>query len=182
MLDPPLDLLCHVSRFFRAALKGGFQEEKEKRVTLRDDDPSAFRLFVLWLYKGQLLESQKANPVDMLIAKAWIMGDKLGAPGCQNYIMKVIATEDCWSQGLLTDTETIIYIYNNTTVGSPLRMVVVDMILYVWENIEQSGEAWKALVSGGGDFIVDLLRALKEYWEPLEDGPPKDQSKYLMKG
>lgn len=176
----PVDLLCHVSTFFKAALKGGFEEAKEKRVTLKEEDPSAFELFVLWLYKGQILNSKKPEALDVVIVKAWVMGDKLGAPDFQDCTMRALVIAG-GSQDLLTDTEAIGYIYNNTAVGSPLRMVTVDTIVFVWENIDQRPEAWKSLVSGGGDLIVDLLMAFKEHWEPLDNGPANNPRKYLLK-
>ena len=44
------DLLTHYSEFFRAALTGGFKEAADKIVTLKDEDPDVFGVFVHWLY------------------------------------------------------------------------------------------------------------------------------------
>ncbi|KAI4249484.1 MAG: hypothetical protein L6R42_008971 [Xanthoria sp. 1 TBL-2021] len=46
-------LLTHHSPFFAAALNGSFNESTTKTVELIEDDPSAFMLFVLWLYSGE---------------------------------------------------------------------------------------------------------------------------------
>jgi hypothetical protein len=44
------DLLTHYSKFFRAALKGGFKEANERIIPLGEQSPRLFELFVHWLY------------------------------------------------------------------------------------------------------------------------------------
>jgi hypothetical protein len=44
------NLLTYYSNFFRAALKGGFKEAREKTVSLEDQSPWLFEVFVHWLY------------------------------------------------------------------------------------------------------------------------------------
>lgn len=169
-----MDLLCHVSTFFKAALKGGFEEAKEKRVTLKEDDPSAFNLFVLWLYKGNLFEYSADSTLSKFTVKAWVMGDKLGAPAFQNCMMKELL-----GQNLLYDPEVARYIYDNTSEGSPLRMVAVDMIVYLYEDIKQD-QAWKSLYLAGGDVMVDLMEKLQQRWTNGEQPPLHDPSKYFF--
>lgn len=172
-----MDLLCHVSTFFRAALEGGFEEAKEKRVTLTEEDPSAFKLFVLWLYKGCLFEYTKASTLNAFTVQAWVMGDKLGAPAFQNCIMEEILAD---GHDLIHDPEVIRYIYDNTAKGSPLRKVTVDMTVYAYEDIDQ-GKAWKSLYYAGGDFMVDLMKALQQHWRPTKDCPVDSAGRYILK-
>lgn len=176
----PVDLLCHVSTYFKAALKGGFEEAREKWVTLKDADPSAFELFVLWLYKGRLFKLDKFGEVNMVVVKAWVLGDRLGASSFQDCIMKALLAKSR-GQGLLVKTETIRYIYDNTTAASPLRRATVDTVVYVYEEIDPCSKSWKSLLSEGGDLVVDLMKELKKCWEPLYDGPAELMGDYLLK-
>jgi len=123
-----VDLLCHVSTFFRAALKGEFEEAKEKRVMLKEEDPPAFELFVLWLYKGRLFDEMLNSQLHEHTVQAWILGDKLGAPAFQNCL-----TQELIDKGadMLYDPDGVRYIYDNTVRHSPLRKMAVDMIVYM---------------------------------------------------
>lgn len=44
------NLLSGVSDFFKSAFNSGFKESVEGRITMPEDDPHAFELFVRWLY------------------------------------------------------------------------------------------------------------------------------------
>ena len=71
----------------------------------------------------------------------------------------------------LSDTApTTRYIYGNTAASSPLRTATVDLIVYVYEDIDLHDETWDSLLSEGGDFVVDLMIALKEHWKPRDIG------------
>lgn len=48
------NLLSATSDFFRAAFNSGFKESLEDRLSLPEDDPHAFELFVRWLYARAL--------------------------------------------------------------------------------------------------------------------------------
>lgn len=52
------DLLCHYSSFFRAALTGGFHEAMTHEITLDEEDPKIFDIFVNSLYTGRLYEEK----------------------------------------------------------------------------------------------------------------------------
>lgn len=68
------------------------------------------------------------------------------------------------------------YIYDNTSEGSPLRMVAVDKVAYLYEDIKQD-QAWKSLYLAGGDVMVDLMEGLKKRWT---DGEQPNACKYLF--
>lgn len=44
------NLLSGISDFFRSAFNSGFKESLEDRLTMPEDDPHAFELFIRWLY------------------------------------------------------------------------------------------------------------------------------------
>ncbi|KAF2814003.1 uncharacterized protein BDZ99DRAFT_364756, partial [Mytilinidion resinicola] len=106
-------LLCQNSAFFRKELQGSFKEGKEKKLTLPDDEPEVFELFVQWLLTGgylrdneirtresleRYLTSDNGNgtegPTELMVqksSKAWILGDKLQCEvGFKNYAMNHI--------------------------------------------------------------------------------------------
>lgn len=150
----PVELLCHVSTFFRAALKDEFEDVKDKRVMLKEENPSAFKLFVLWLYKGCLFDEMDASELHDFTVQAWVLGDKLGAPAFQNCLMQELLPN---GGHMFYDAKVVRYIFDNTTKRSPLRKLTVDLIVYSYEDIDQ-GKAWRSLYLSGGDVMVDLMK------------------------
>ena len=80
-------LTCH-SPFFAAALDGRFAEAYFMIVSLPEDEPAVFGLFVQWLYLGHCKVDSEDNVINLGLirgfqpAKAWILADKLG---CQTF-------------------------------------------------------------------------------------------------
>jgi len=48
------DLLCHYSSYFRGALNGPFKESQTREITLDDESPDVFRMFVRFPYTREL--------------------------------------------------------------------------------------------------------------------------------
>lgn len=44
------NLVSGISDFFRSAFNSGFKESHEDRLTMPEDDPHSFELFIRWLY------------------------------------------------------------------------------------------------------------------------------------
>ena len=55
------NLLSGISDFFRSAFNSGFQESIEDRLTMPEDDPHSFELFVRWLYIRTLTPTAVSN-------------------------------------------------------------------------------------------------------------------------
>lgn len=55
------NLLSGISDFFRSAFNSGFQESIEDKLTMPEDDPNSFELFVRWLYIRALTPSAVSN-------------------------------------------------------------------------------------------------------------------------
>lgn len=172
-----MELLCHVSTFFRAALKDEFEDVKDKRVMLKEENPSAFKLFVLWLYKGCLFDEMYASELHEFTVQAWILGDKLGAPAFQNCLIQELLAN---GYEMFYDAKVVRYIFDNTTKRSPLRKLTVDLIVYSYEDIDQE-EAWRSLYLSGGDVMVDLMKALQKSWTALKEHSWDNTAKYLVK-
>lgn len=55
------NLLSGISDFFRSAFNSGFKESLEDRLTMPEDDPHSFELFVRWLYIRTLTPTAVSN-------------------------------------------------------------------------------------------------------------------------
>ena len=131
----PKALLIHESSFFAAALSGPFAEAKLNLVTMPDDDPNAFRLWVQWLFAGTIART----PSDAL-AKAWIIGDKIGCPVFQNITM--IGLLGCRSPNRadsLVEPSTLRVAYGGSTPGSKLRRWALDFFIFETRKNQDGG-------------------------------------------
>lgn len=48
------ELLCAVSCYFSAALKGNFKESDTQRIEILDEDVTVFKYFQVWLYSKEV--------------------------------------------------------------------------------------------------------------------------------
>lgn len=55
------DMLTESSSYFRSALKPSWQESKDRKIKLLDHDPTAFSIYLNWLFSGvvDVLESDE---------------------------------------------------------------------------------------------------------------------------
>ncbi|KAL8947992.1 MAG: hypothetical protein Q9222_005774 [Ikaeria aurantiellina] len=121
----PMNILKHVSPYFRAALSPPWSESATGTIELHDDDPVAFRLFLRWLFNWTLGGSDKppkeALPAvePMASLHAWILGDKLLCPRFQDYAMAHLWYN--FDTEKREDAAVIGQAYRNTLAGSGLR-------------------------------------------------------------
>ncbi|KAJ4359525.1 uncharacterized protein N0V89_000080 [Didymosphaeria variabile] len=70
-------LLTHYSEFFRAALLGRFQEAETKTVTLKDQNPVTFEIFIHWLYHQRFPHAGYGDDKDLVA----LYGDPMAENG-----------------------------------------------------------------------------------------------------
>ncbi len=107
----------------------------------------------------------------MELWKAWVFGDKLGAPAFQNAIMDQLIWHHETAY-LLGDAQVVDYVYGNTIPGSPLRLLLVNLYGQYQGGIITSMDEWCKLFHSGGDFVVDLMKTLldrKSIGEPRQN-------------
>lgn len=75
-------LLIHYSAFFRAALQGGFKEAETKSVTLEEDWPFIFEIFVHWMYYERFPSAEHLD--DEQLVKQYENSKEEGEVGCQH--------------------------------------------------------------------------------------------------
>lgn len=156
------DLITAHSLFFHCALLGVFGEAHNNVVTLPEDDPDIFGLFVRWLYTGIY---KCLDDVTLLqSAKAWILGEKVGVTALQNHVIQgLFEDSDCFHVRLTS----LSYVYAHTVAGSKLRLYLTDRVAY---ELKEEGsyhpvgvEEWSALLRKGGDVASDLFVSLAKF-------------------
>ena len=122
----PKALLIHESSFFAAALSGPFAEAKLNSVTMPDDDPDVFELWIQWLLVADI-----ACEFDVLWVKAWILGDKLGCLEFQNLVMiRLLDSHSPFQKAGLIEPSTLRVAYEGSAPGSKLRKWAIDLVLF----------------------------------------------------
>ncbi len=162
----PKDLLTFHSPFFAGALNGNFLEASGV-VTLSEDDPAIFELFVQWLYVGKeyLSKLWRACSKDYpaICIQPWKLGDKLGCLPFKDFIVICLINIHC---EIFLDTTTMRLAYKNSPMNSKLRQWVVDQ--FVHDSLD--GCHWRRSSEGFepeelGDMGNDILKRLMQGFE-----------------
>ncbi|KAH9215323.1 hypothetical protein DL95DRAFT_247029, partial [Leptodontidium sp. 2 PMI_412] len=120
-----MEFACKHSEVLKAAFDGPFIEGKTGVYNLEDVNPETFRLFAEYLYSGKTtLLHHNCVDQDLTLVQLWVLADRFLVRTLQNQV--VIHMErirqscgemrpGCWD-----------YVYDNTTLGSPLRALVAE--------------------------------------------------------
>lgn len=149
-------LLGYYSEFFEKALCRSFAEAATSEVSLPEDNPEAFKIFVSWLYTGRMIVKgcdMELMPYETINAavELWILGDKLMAPKFANAAMECCMVY--YAVNLL-ESENADFIYKNCQEHSELRRFIRDLIrtdgpcshLSEFSGNESFLKAWKDLL------------------------------------
>jgi hypothetical protein len=97
------------------------------RITLPEDDPSIFELFVEWMYDGtytlDLSSPLTKNSEVSRDVQAWVLGDRLQSTGFKNYSMDRLYAQfaTTFAQTPIT-TADVHYTFTQSSLNSKLRM------------------------------------------------------------
>ena len=135
------EILCNVSSYFRAALKGSFAEGLTQKIELPEDDATVFKLFRVWLHSFSQGSSPSApeteNEIefdtqlepDVIIGPKdlfdlYIFADMRDIPLLQNATVDTII----WisERKVFFVGDLIPYVYDRTAPKAPLRKLLVD--------------------------------------------------------
>lgn len=151
----PKSLLTYHSKFFDAALNGTFAESNSKSMTMPEDNPEAFRVFVQWLYIGDI----KIDDVDTWL-EAWVLGDKIGNTVFRDCAMTKLVNDHV---SHLIDPDTVAFAYRESVRGSKLRKWALDesLVQSIQEDLYSEGyaEDWVSVVETDTDFAIDFAKA-----------------------
>ncbi|OCL01414.1 hypothetical protein AOQ84DRAFT_403051 [Glonium stellatum] len=168
----PKALLSYHSFFFRAACEHDFKERLENRVTLPEDIPEIFGLFVQWMYSEDCDIIKHCNYEDGVYngVRAWVLGDKLRVRGFKNFALrqlhKLLIPLDGNEPLCHIEPIEIRYAYNNTLPESELQRFFLLATAAYWDCGHDKikylikSEDWEDLWEEHRDFRNDLLRNL----------------------
>ncbi|KAL6714600.1 hypothetical protein ACLMJK_008025 [Lecanora helva] len=177
----PQKLLCRYSRFFD---KTGDSADPVS-VTLSEDDPDAFEMFVQWLLiGGGAIETSKMTSSHRYL-QAWILGQKLKCPVFQDYVMlhllkyhkdPIAEPRDPFSP------ESLEKVCKETVSGSRLRDWAIHQFLYdsIKRPIYYTAGEWARVIHASHDIEKDVLDSLMNLGPAAAEAPCQQSSKYLM--
>lgn len=156
--------------FFDATLQEEWKEGQERVVELLEDSVDHFRLYAQWLYTGKIFCKSEARRNVVIIARLYILGEKLLDRKFQDDVMNAMLAvthdesphfKENPSCRVFPAEDTIAIIYEGTPPSSPMRRLLVDY--YVGTGHEERAENWSdrpALINH--EFLIDLTKAM---WE-----------------
>lgn len=157
----PKDLLTHVSPFFNAALNQPWAEATTESVELKEDHPTAFRLFIHWLYTWVVSTSSESpepflENLDVTISlHAWVLGDKLGCPRFQDFAMGHLWARRLWRKDI---PDVVGYAYANTSADSKLRQWAAWELLDWTKSLGTASSEWIQLAQELNGLAIDLVK------------------------
>lgn len=140
-------------------------------VTLPEDDPVLFKIFITWLYARRLrvnLPDGRDTPCQALtLVQLFVFGDVRGIPALRNDVIDAFVKERH-----TVHKEVIPYLYENTPESSPLRKLFVDLInwQYQMSTIEKKGifhPDRDTLPYFTREFLMELLIARDQLPRPI---------------
>lgn len=165
-------LLCSQSRYFNAIVSSRFKEGIENKVTLDEEDNAVFALFVQWLYSRGF----STGNMDLLL-RAYVLGDRLGAPGFANFALDRIFIDARWHP---FTPEQVIWVTEHTMPTSALRKLIIDTIAFrtlTGSLTSFSEESLEVLAPVHGDILLAITQLSREnlrannYAAPLQMPP-----------
>ena len=166
----PVRFVNHHTNVFEAELLKADEEKGFQILTLPDNDPNVFELFVQWLYLGHFKIGGFDNETYI---KVWILGEQLACKEFKDHvILQLIAYSD-W--GLNFDKHLVKLVYEGTASGSKLRAWTVAHFIetsiskdkelggYHWEDRKIRGQDWAKTVKELNGFATDVAEQLVKY-------------------
>ncbi|KAL8765933.1 MAG: hypothetical protein Q9209_007130 [Squamulea sp. 1 TL-2023] len=146
-------LLMSKSAFFNAALTGSWKEATESKIRLIDDDPEIFSSYVLWIYNQDWNTSRNGEELSFdACCRLYVLANKLESEALQNSVIDQLR-EYAGREVPGWKPNTIGYVYGTTSPGSPLRRLIVDLL--VWEmNLSE----FKGLIGLALECLYDALK------------------------
>lgn len=152
-------LLCHHSPFFRKIFyaKGSTTQS----FGLPEDDDTAFKTFVGWLYSSSLPVPREESDLGVLF-ELYLMAEKFQTP---NLIADVLQVVREWYK--FSDTypglRRVQYIYANTENGSPMRHMLVHSIARMMVLEKGMPGHWDKALRKNGQLAVDVICAIQDW-------------------
>jgi hypothetical protein len=164
----PEALLCDEFKFFKAAFQGSFRESVEKTIDLPEDDPAAFSYIIDCALAGgsDMPQKVEVKDVQLALAKAYILADKLGRSDFQDEIRQ----EYFWLQFNKTPfavcSRAVRFVYESSPESAPLRQTMVDTAITQYDSVNYLSseimEKWLESAISHPKFLADIMITFKQ--------------------
>lgn len=161
------DVLCYRSKYFKRVLNGRFKEAIEKSITLEEEDPVVFGLFVTWIYTQSLEGVKLPSSVDrkdrsMVWARLEVFAGKYGLPQ-----MSIFATKNwrsCYpcQSGDKPSVDEVRFIYEQCPEYTDLRDEVARMLMCHYRRWDLDHYWLDEILNCHASAAEDFATALKE--------------------
>ena len=156
-----------------------------------DDDPNVFRLWVQWLFVGQITcEILCIEEINNILVKGWILGDKLGCHIFQDIVMlELLACHSPYWGNDSIEPSTLRAAYEGSGPGSMLRKWAIDFFLFE-TRMQRCGKVsalqrnilWVSETKDIEDFSQDYMEASVKCLLEYEPGNPHSMpSQYMVR-
>lgn len=120
--------VCYHSPVLKAAFNSKFEEGETQTYKLADVTVPVFWLFVKWLYTQNLEELKTPKDHDNALIRLWILAEKFFIPRLQKNVID--ALEQFRKPTKTLTSNEFVYVYENTSVDSPLRKLLVHQCVW----------------------------------------------------
>lgn len=156
------------SEFFDITMNHDWKEKSTRTITLPEQDPEAFAIYIKWLYSGHFFikeddneEEEYGHNDDGILDTEWEnwshsykLGDFLLDEDFKDALIDM-AIERMRDEVHYVDLPSSIYDYSST--GSPHRQLALDVALHAWPNLEFNMVEKRAHPL---EFLTDLVRIM----------------------
>jgi hypothetical protein len=179
-------LVCREAPYFDKAFNGSFEEASSQHCSLPHDMPSAFELFVSYIYANRFPDDVLAVtgvlPVHGPIMAFYVLADKLlmsktAKTASLDALIKARATS-----GSRLDEISIKFVLAHTAEECPLRKLVLDMMCRDFLMTPVLGKEWLVSCLKGVtlELTTQLLMAMK-HLSSIKPGLNEDFSKRMWR-
>ncbi|KAI4664949.1 uncharacterized protein J4E79_003248 [Alternaria viburni] len=173
--------ICHCSKFFRNALRGGWKSAQNLKVTLKEEDPRIFAWYLDTLYNGTKLSFQGQPWSFQPMSELYVLAEMLMDDSTKKNILAAIQKR-CESPHFghsLPEPSAVRTIYDGTPESSPARRLMVD--IFSQRAIKERIEHWTT-ENLPKDFLLDLsVNLIAQRPLPDDDNRGHDEGKNAKK-
>ncbi|KAH6612353.1 hypothetical protein C7974DRAFT_405413 [Boeremia exigua] len=189
-------VLCKSPEFFQRTMKPEWTNLKDKPyiIELPDDTVDTVSDSVKWLYAGSMSltlykaddehrrekVAKEADKVFVLLAEAYVFGEKILDAGYKNAVMKTLEAAKESSRRNM-GPESVGICYKGTPPGSPLRCQIAESVAHLAHDDTENGIGRMSFIDGyPKEALADALKAtLRLRCKLEEDTQNGTKSNYL---
>jgi len=182
------NLLRHHSAFFdeTALVNGEGKRIKDGKLSLAEEDPTAFRIFVKWLYQGQIedvsnIDKEKKWDYTFACQNLYMLCHRIGIRELKNLAIDQFR-RGCHETRLVPGADEIKPVYDRLPPGSPFRKLVSRMAArqIMDPDSKRCASVYRECFTANPDFAIDVLNAVRDSTGGflLEDPTEGSSSRY----